>query len=174
MQPSDLDNIIADNLALWLDHVIKNMRDDLQRKTLMQFDGSQLGQSINWNMPGFNEGEIVMNDYWPFVEYGVKGVSGSNGDGKYSFKTKRVHPDMVRQIATWTLMHGVPIPNQFMEKAKGNKELARYQFATAIAYGVKVRGLKSRKFFTPNFNEQKLDELGLMIEEDIAKHLKLI
>lgn len=174
MQQADLDNIIADNLKLWLQKVIDNMRDDLQRKTKMQFDGTRLGQSINWNAPGYNEGEIEMNDYWPFVEYGVKGVSGSNGDGKYSFKTKRVHPDMVRQIATWTLMHGVPIPNQFMEKAKGNKDAARYQFATAIAYGVKVRGLKSRKFFTPNFNEQKLDQLGDMIEEDIAKHLKLI
>ena len=121
-------------------------------------------------MPEKNEGVIEMNDYWKFFEHGVAGVRNEKRtNGKYRYKS--VHPPktMIKAIFDWVLEHGVPIPSVFTREGK-SKEWSRLQFATAVAYGAKIKGLEMKPFFNPNFNDQTLEVLGKRIEKRIVEN----
>jgi len=167
----ELDEIISDELSIWLGDVVDAMIDGVNRQNAPKgFTGSKLSASINYRLPAQNEGEIYMNDYWPFFEYGVAGVRNTKKtDGKFRFKS--VHPpkSMIDAIAGWILEHGIRIPQVFYREGESKRD-AQMRFATAVAYGVKIKGLEMKPFFNPNFNPETLDALGKRIEKRIVEN----
>ena len=167
----ELEEIINDELAIWLQDVIDNMTAAIDRQNAPNgFTGSKLSASINYRLPAQNEGEIYMNDYWPFFEYGVAGVRNQKRNaGKFRYKT--VHPPktMIDAIAGWIFEHGIRIPQVFYREGESKMD-AQMRFATAVAYGVKIKGLEMKPFFNPNFNPETLDALGKRIEKRIVEN----
>jgi hypothetical protein len=149
---SDMNNIIDEELAIWLQDVVDAMINDANRQMRSGFDGSKLVGNINWKESRQGEGEIYMPDYWPFFEYGVAAVGQS---GKYSFKTKKVSRSHAMAVKSW-LLHHLGISTE-KKQYKG--------MDWGIATNVKKRGLPARQFFANNFNPEAMDILGERIRQ---------
>lgn len=98
-----------------------------------------------------------MQDYWEFVDYGVKGVGGNKADGskwkkkrvtnsKFKYKTKR--PPIFPQLNSWSITKGVA------PRDKKGKFLKRKGLLHAISTSIFHTGLETTSFFTKPFEKE--------------------
>jgi len=97
-----------------------------------------------------------MEDYWTFVDYGVKGVGGAKADGsswnrkkvtnsKYKYKTKK---PPIMAFNGWTIRKGIA------PRSKGGQFTTRKGLLFAIATSVYHTGLETTSFFTKPFEKE--------------------
>tara|TARA_R110000803_G_scaffold76454_3_gene141101 strand:+ start:695 stop:1231 length:537 start_codon:yes stop_codon:yes gene_type:complete len=100
--------------------------------------------------------DFFMEDYWEFVDYGVKGVGGSKAD-RSRWKTKRVtnnkfkYKDKRPPIIAfngWTIKKGIA------PRSKGGQFQKRRGLLFAIANSVYHTGLETTSFFTKPFDKE--------------------
>lgn len=102
------------------------------------------------------EFSFEMEDYWTFVDYGVKGVGGTKADGE-SWKRKRVTNSKykykkkkppIMAFNGWTIRKGIA------PRSKGGQFTKRRGLLFAIATSVFHTGLETTSFFTKPFEKE--------------------
>ena len=97
-----------------------------------------------------------MEDYWEFVDYGVKGVGGKKADGtgwkkkrvtNSKFKYKKKKPPIMA-FNGWTIRKGIA------PRSKGGQFTKRRGLLFAIATSVFHTGLETTSFFTRPFEKE--------------------
>lgn len=103
---------------------------------------------------------ILLNDYWKFIDQGVKGTEG--GKGKFQFKTKYPSKKMALSILLWMRRRGIrarEFGKYRVEKTRTEqkderiaRKLKKTDSAKAMAYAIstniKKKGIKPTKFMT--------------------------
>jgi len=130
--------------------------------------------------------ELVMNDYWKFVDEGVDGYKKSVGSQfKYKKNTKVIPIDAIKKfIAARGIEPAMSISrNKRVEAIKGKDKIAKFlkkgvikknredaftSFAFAIGAKLKRDGQKPTHFFTDVIN----DDLKARLTKDITLALK--
>jgi hypothetical protein len=99
-----------------------------------------LSQSIESTVVSEGEADILMDGYWKFVEYGVKGVHGGSSNEGYSYKSKR--PPM-EAMQSWLKFKGItsPLPVK-KSQASDFMRMMGFKFANIIYY----KGIRARHF----------------------------
>ncbi len=119
-------------------------------------------------------------DYWDFVDEGVKGSGGYKGSGKmrgqgspFSFKGKNIARGVVRG---WIENKPLKLRNakgRFIEKNEKNIKSAAFLIGRAIAQ----RGLTRTQFFTKPFKSELNKQTDAIVEafgNDLEKELEII
>tara|TARA_R100000963_G_C4634407_1_gene98807 strand:+ start:393 stop:947 length:555 start_codon:yes stop_codon:yes gene_type:complete len=119
-------------------------------------------------------------DYWDFVDEGVRGSGGYKGSGKargqgspFSFKKKNIARGVV---AKWIANKPLKLRGaggKFIEKNKSNIKSAAFLIGRAIAQ----RGLTRTQFFSKPFTEQLNKQTDAIVEafgNDLEKQLELV
>ena len=119
-------------------------------------------------------------DYWDFVDEGVRGSGGYKGSGKkrgqgspFSFKKKNIARGVVRG---WIANKPLKLRNakgQFIEKSEKNIKSAAFLIGRAIAQ----RGLTRTQFFTKPFKSELNKQTDAILEafgNDLEKELEII
>ena len=119
-------------------------------------------------------------DYWDFVDEGVRGSGGYKGSGKargqgspFSFKKKNIARGVV---AKWIANKPLKLrgaDGKFIAKNKSNIKSAAFLIGRAIAQ----RGLTRTQFFSKPFTEQLNKQTDAIVEafgNDLEKQLELV
>ena len=119
-------------------------------------------------------------DYWDFVDEGVRGSGGYKGSGKmrgqgspFSFKKKNIARGVVRG---WIANKPLKLRNakgQFIEKSEKNIKSGAFLIGRAIAQ----RGLTRTQFFTKPFTTELNKQTDAIVEafgDDLEKQLEII
>jgi len=119
-------------------------------------------------------------DYWMFVDEGVKGSGGFKGSGKmrgqgspFRFRKKNIARGVV---AKWISNKPLKLrgsDGKFMAKTKNNIKSAAFLIGRAIAQ----RGLERTQFFSKPFTEQLNKQSDAILEafgNDLEKQLELV
>ena len=119
-------------------------------------------------------------DYWDFVDEGVRGSGGYKGSGKmrgqgspFSFKGKNIARGVIR---SWIANKPLKLRNakgQFIEKNERNIKSASFLIGRAIAQ----RGLTRTQFFTKPFTTElnkQTDDIVEAFANDLEKQLEII
>ena len=125
-----------------------------------------LGQSIQPRPLKKEEGkmivEILANDYWKFINYGVNGLLKSQSS-RYSFKNLGVGVNMHKSFSDFIKNRGItPNNNQTFES-----------LAYALAVGVKKKGIEGNQFMDIAFGEKALKELSDRLELKVVSVFSL-
>ena len=139
------------------DDVERKAKNNLRRKN--KLSSKALHDSINYEAKASKnsfELDFFMEDYWEFVDYGVKGIGGTKADGsiwkkkrvtnsKFKYRDKR--PPIIA-FNGWTIRKGIAPRN-----ASG-QFTARKSLMFAIAESVYRTGLETTSFFTQPFDKE--------------------
>mgnify|MGYP004622735405 CR=1 FL=1 len=110
--------------------------------------------------------DILLNDYWKYLEYGCKGEKTSYPEAYYP-----AHYPPVKAIEEWIRIKPV-IPEQ-----KNGKLPTQKQLAYMIVNSIHNKGIKPRFFFRDageSIWEQLKDALNEAIEKDVENNVKEI
>lgn len=110
--------------------------------------------------------DILLNDYWKYLEYGCKGMETSYPDAYYP-----AHFPPTKAIEEWIKIKPV-IPEQRNGKLPTQKQLA-----FLIARSINRKGIEPRFIFRNSVDdvwEQLKDALNEAIEKDVENNLKEI
>jgi len=110
---NEIQEKIAEAFNQWAQERVDNAQRLLRENDIQ--NGSLLGQSIqtsDMRLLGFKyQIDFLANDYYKFVDQGVKGVGGGlspkKNTGVYQFKNKNIAPDMVTSLADWMVRRGI-------------------------------------------------------------------
>lgn len=119
--------------------------------------------------------ELVMNDYWKFVDKGVDGTVTSQGsEYKYKKNGKRIPLDAMKKfIAARGLSPKQLVTKGSKKVSKAKKQTALDSFAWALGISIKRKGLKPTHFFTNVINESLKQRLTKEISEAIKKDIEI-
>jgi hypothetical protein len=144
----------------------------------------RLSESIKVKTPQINGSKVQIDIealfYYQFVDKGVKGTRGGNGE--YSFKNENVGTKFKDEIRKWVIREGIKARSIKNEKlsAKTSRVISKREkkrksitqtsdsVAYAIARSIKRKGLKKTNFMTKAINEVKK-----LAREELAKGLKV-
>ena len=110
--------------------------------------------------------DILLNDYWKYLEYGCKGTETSYPDAYYP-----AHFPPTKAIEEWIKIKPV-IPEQRNGKLPTQKQLA-----FLIARSINKKGIEPRFIFRDSVDdiwEQLKDALNEAIEKDVENNIKEI
>ena len=117
-------------------------------------------------------------DYWQFVDEGVKGSGGFKGSGKmrgqgspFRFRKKNIAKGVVQKWIANKPLRLRGTDGKFMAKTKNNIKTAAFLIGRAIAQ----RGLERTQFFSKPFTQQftrQADSIVEALADDIELNLK--
>jgi hypothetical protein len=147
-------DLVNDIVIKWANERVEVAQIALTKnKETMNSRGSELGQSIQPKIllqTGNNlKIGIEANDYYDFVNKGVRGVGGSvlpprKDSGVYSFKTSKVGGKMVESIVKWIpLQAGLIISKP--KKSVNNPRTS----ANTSGFSILMKGQKGQKSMNP-------------------------
>jgi hypothetical protein len=147
-------DLVNDIVIKWANERVEVAQIALTKnKETMNSRGSELGQSIQPKIllqTGNNlKIGIEANDYYDFVNKGVRGVGGSvlpprKDSGVYSFKTSKVGGKMVESIVKWIpLQAGLIISKP--KKSVNNPRTS----ANTSGFSILMKGQKGQKAMNP-------------------------
>jgi hypothetical protein len=183
------DRIVVDRafVAKTVEDIFLKYRADLiqdLRESLIAVDRDQPGNLLE-SIDGFIKVEfnnisfeLVMNDYWKFVDKGVDGWKQSRGsEYKYKRNTKRIPLDAMLKLIKFRglVPESVEKPNKRVNKKLGAKKInaARESYAWALGAVIKRDGLKPTHFFTDVINENLKQRLTKEISEALKKDIEI-
>ena len=143
---------------------VQDARDNLikaDRVSSGQLEKSIVPRVKQWEN-GVNIIQIMVADYYKFVDRGVKGLKGGNSLSGYQFRTANPSKKMVAAIEAWIRHEKLTFRNT--KKAVSPREHKRQsvaQLSNSAAYmvarSIKRKGLKPSRFWTDAIEELEKD-----------------
>jgi len=144
-------------LKLFGDSVVNKSKNNLRRKDKLA--SKKLHNSIDYDVevhPNSLSLSFEMEDYWEFIDYGVKGVGGKKADGstwkkkkvtnsKFKYKNKKPRTIFLNG---WTIRKGIA-----PRDSKG-RLMKRKGLLHAISTSIFHTGLETTSFFTKPFEKE--------------------
>ena len=136
--------------------VVSESKKNLKKNKV---NDSNLAKSMKYSVKTKNNKTSLvfkMNDYWKFVDAGVRGVGGTKADGT-KWKLKRVTTNKFKYrnkmppasaFSSWVVRKGIAPRN------KKGQFVTRKSMQFAIAKSVYHTGIKTTNFFTDAFYNQ--------------------
>jgi hypothetical protein len=122
---------------------------------------------------GINIIQIMVADYYKFVDRGVKGLKGGNSLSNYQFKFANPSKKMVDALEKWVKKEGIKFRNTKVAVTTREQKRAKItsvsrSTAYMIGKSIKRKGLKPTRFWT-----DALAELEKDIATNVADALKI-
>ena len=108
---------------------------------------------------------IKANDYWKFMDLGVKGTQKSNRAPNSPFRFKG-NPIPIRPLQEWIAFKGIPLQGR-------DKQAANRSFAINIARKISREGLRATNFMSNAATKEMVDVLTENIAEVLGKSISV-
>ena len=120
---------------------------------------------------------VTMQDYWDFVNQGVKGVFNKNKAprSEYSFKNLGVPPDMLNSFKEYIARTGSKGLNKQSLIRKNKKKQADIitKEAMSMAVATKIGGIKPMNYVEPAVGAKRLKVLNKALSKELGNKIKL-
>jgi hypothetical protein len=151
----------------WLDGVIKLAKQNLANSGAIASDS--LSASIDFEPISLTDTSfvvaIVANDYWKFVDLGVKGAKSSSRAPNSPFQYRDKRPP-IRPIQEWIAFKSIPLQGR-------DKIAANRSFAINIANKIRREGLRATNFMSNAVTEDMVAVLTQNIAEVLGKSISV-
>lgn len=151
----------------WLDGVIKLAKQNLANSGAIASDS--LSASIDFEPITLTDTSfvvaIVANDYWKFVDLGVKGAVSSSRAPNSPFQYRDKRPP-IRPIQGWIALKAIPMEGR-------DKKAANRSFAINIANKIRRQGLRATNFMSNAVTEDMVAVLTENIAEVLGKSISV-
>ena len=181
----------ADVLLEWGNANANEMRRLLRERLKHKKTESNLAQSIDLQDPIIKGGVVSMaidlNDYWMYVDLGVKGLVNSSAVGiptktytnkdypnGFSFKNMGTPPQMISNLQDYIARKGIQAR---VSKTETGRQVIQtsFQMASAMADAIKLKGIDGTRFYSDTFNDESYNELtnklSLIIGQEVEFRL---
>jgi hypothetical protein len=146
-----------------------NLKDSDLKQSIVAVPLSVMGNEYYVSIQG--------NSYAFFVNSGVNGLKTKHGS-IYSFRSRFPSKPMVDNLMKWITKKGIPLDTRYSQTRDLTKSRrAKVQIdekrkrATAIAFGVKQKGIKPTYFIDSAINESELAKLTSAIGDKLGKQI---
>jgi hypothetical protein len=169
---SGIDKIMLD----WANESIGIMRKIITRKARTRQASTLASDLIP--KPIANGIQIVtMQDYWDFVNQGVKGVYNKSKapNSDYSFKNLGVSPDMLASFKEYiarTGSKGLKKQTLIRKNKKKQADIITKE-AMSMAVATKIGGIKPMNYVEPAVGTKRLKILNRALSKEIGTKIKL-
>ena len=120
---------------------------------------------------------VTMQDYWDFVNQGVKGIfnKGKAPNSDYSFKNLGVPPDMLASFKEYIARTGSKGLKQQSLIRKNKKKQADIitKEAMSMAVATKIGGIKPMNYVEPAVGQKRLKVLNRALSKELGNKIKL-
>ena len=151
----------------WLEGVIKLAKQNLANSGAIASDS--LSASIDFEPISLTDTSfvvaIVANDYWKFVDLGVKGAKSSSRAPNSPFQYRDKRPP-IRPIQEWIAFKSIPLQGR-------DKIAANRSFAINISNKIWREGLKATNFMSNAVTEDMVAVLTENIAEVLGKSISV-
>jgi hypothetical protein len=180
----------ADVLMEWGNANANEMRRLLRERLKHKKTESLLAQSIEHKDPTIKNGVVSMaidlNDYWMFIDLGVKGLRNRSGKTTgsiptktytnkdfpqgFSFRNIGTPPQMINSLQDFIARKGI-------EARVGNESTSKviqtsFQMAESMATAIKLKGIDGTKFYSDTFNQESYNELTNKLSTIIGQEVE--
>ena len=167
LEEGAIDNKSYALVKKWLDGVIKLAKQNLANSGAIASDS--LSASIDFEPIALTDTSfvvaIVANDYWKFVDLGVKGAKSSSRAPNSPFQYRDKRPP-IRPIQEWIAFKSIPLQGR-------DKIAANRSFAINIANKIRREGLKATNFMSNAVTEDMVAVLTENIAEVLGKSISV-
>ena len=181
----------ADVLLEWGNANANEMRRLLRERLKHKKTESSLAQSIDLQDPIIKGGVVTMaidlNDYWMFIDLGVKGLVNSSAVGvptktytnkdypsAFAFKNTSTPPEMITNLQDFIARKGIQARTSKNQSAS-DVVVSSFQMASAMADAIKLKGIDGTRFYSDTFNDESYNELtnklSLIIGQEVEFRL---
>ena len=181
----------ASALTLWGNANAESMRKLLRERLKQKQTESLLAQSIEPKDAVVKGNSVSMtiglNDYWMYVDLGVKGLrnrsaisTGSkptetftNKDYPQGFKFRNLGtpPQMIDNLQDYIVRKGIKA--RVSESESGSEVIqTSFQMAESMAIAIKLKGIDGTKFYTDTFTDEAYSELTTMLSDIIGQEVE--
>jgi len=151
----------------WLEGVVKLAKQNLANANAIA--SNSLAQSIVVEPITLTDSSFVVaikaNDYWKFVDLGVKGAVSSSRAPNSPFQYRDKRPP-IRPIQEWIAFKSIPLEGR-------DKQAANRSFAINIANKIRREGLKATNFMSNAVTEDMVAVLTENIAEVLGKSISV-
>ena len=151
----------------WLEGVIKLAKQNLANANAIASDS--LSASIDIKPITMTDTSfvvaIVANDYWKYVDLGVKGAVSSSRAPNSPFQYRDKRPP-IRPIQEWIAFKEIPLEGR-------DKQAANRSFAINIANKIRREGLRATNFMSNAATKEMVDVLTENIAEVLGKSISV-
>ena len=151
----------------WLEGVIKLAKQNLANANAIASDS--LSASIDIKPITMTDTSfvvaIVANDYWKYVDLGVKGAVSSSRAPNSPFQYRDKRPP-IRPIQEWIAFKEIPLEGR-------DKQAANRSFAINIARKISREGLRATNFMSNAATKEMVDVLTENIAEVLGKSISV-
>jgi len=178
----------ADVLLEWGNKNAEQMRVFLRQRLKQKQTESNLAQSIQ-TKGAIVKGDVVtmtidLNDYWMFVDLGVKGLKNRSASGVptktftnkdfpggFSFKNMATPPQMISNLQDYIARKGIPVR---VSKSQSGAEVIQNSFtmAQSMADAIKMKGIDGTQFYSDTFNDESYRELTEQLSKVIGQEVE--
>jgi hypothetical protein len=171
----------ADKIMLeWANESIAIMRKIITRKARTKQASTLAADLVPKPFPIDANGNlrieiVTMQDYWQFVDEGVKGVYNKSKAPKspFSFRNLGVSPDMLssfKQYIARTGSKGLRKQTLIRKNKKKQADLITKE-AMAMAVATKIGGIRPMNFVEPAVGAKRLKKLSEAMSKEIGKRV---
>ena len=151
----------------WLEGVITLAKQNLANSGAIASDS--LSASIDFEPITLTDTSfvvaIVANDYWKFVDLGVKGTQKSSRAPNSPFQYRDKRPP-IRPIQEWIAFKSIQLEGR-------DKQAANRSFAINIANKIRREGLRATNFMSNAATKEMVDVLTENIAEVLGKSISV-
>ena len=151
----------------WLEGVVKLAKQNLANANAIA--SNSLAQSITVEPITLTDSSFVVaikaNDYWKFVDLGVKGAVSSSRAPNSPFQYRDKRPP-IRPIQEWIAFKSIPLEGR-------DKQAANRSFAINIANKIRREGLRATNFMSNAATKEMVDVLTENIAEVLGKSISV-
>jgi len=151
----------------WLEGVVKLAKQNLANADAIA--SNALAQSISVEPITLTDNAFVVaikaNDYWKFVDLGVKGAVSSSRAPNSPFQYRDKRPP-IRPLQEWIAFKGIPLEGR-------DKKAANRSFAINIANKIRREGLRATNFMSNAVTEDMVAVLTENIAEVLGKSISV-
>jgi len=167
LEEGAIDNKSYALVTKWLEGVVKLAKQNLVNSKAIA--SNDLAQSINIDPISLTDTSfvvaIVANDYWKFVDLGVKGANSSSRAPNSPFQYREKRPP-IRPLQEWIAFKGIPMEGR-------DKKAANRSFAINIANKIRREGLRATNFMSNAVTEDMVAVLTENIAEVLGKTISV-
>jgi hypothetical protein len=130
---------------------------------------------------------IELNDYWMFIDLGVKGTRNTSGKSTgsiptktytnkdfpqgFAFKNASTPPQMILSLQDFIARKGLT-PKKIEGQSNFDVIVDTFQMAQAMADAIKKKGIDGTRFYSDTFNDESYNELTTMLSDIIGKEVE--